>query len=255
MDRADPTRCIFCGKTPTSREHIWSQAWLAKRFPDSITWDHGVFKRNRPEEPRKEGAEWTSLNPDLVVKCVCRECNSDWMAQLDDDAYPILFELMDASDWLVPIRERTILATWATKIAAMVEATQSEFLMLTPDEAKRLKDAGEPPSYSYVWIASTNYSWQQETRDEVPTIRAQSVVLRTEGEDPDELHITTFRIDNLVFQVFIAHTRTTVLPDRAQGFHAFVHQIWPPVFFTLRWPPPVRIESEGGLEALTDSFG
>jgi hypothetical protein len=254
--------CIFCGSPDLSREHIFSQSKLAERFPGT-THAHLVVERVLVGEERPVHA-WESPKQQLVVKCVCRKCNNGWMNGLDDNAYPILFELMDAEARDVTPTERTTLAAWATKISAMIERTSSEesrIPVLAAEDAQRLMHHRLPPDRAWVWLASTDYS--RATDKNLLLIVAWTVVLHGERMEADILHITTFRINNLVFQVFVPHAPPVWVPPGSKpqrphlssDWFPLLQSIWPPSYFVLNWPPNFRITSEAKVHALADAYG
>ncbi|MEI2698808.1 MAG: hypothetical protein V9E94_10835 [Microthrixaceae bacterium] len=85
-------RCVFCGGARMSREHAIPQ-WVgevlhgaAGESGDWTTWyAFGTLSENCE---RRHPAE--SNRPTVVVKRVCRDCNSGWMADVEGEAKPIL---------------------------------------------------------------------------------------------------------------------------------------------------------------------
>lgn len=85
------SRCLFCGTTSgkRTREHIWRNS-LRGYFPpaSSLTfW----------ESSESKGREFVETRPisqfDITLNDVCSDCNSGWLNDLEEDAFPTLISL------------------------------------------------------------------------------------------------------------------------------------------------------------------
>lgn len=112
-----PTKCIFCGGVPLSKEHVLGR-WLTpvvakaptgkKLYVDSERWSLDGLER----QPRRFPKEI-----DFQVRCVCEACNSGWMSAIETEVKPIIEALNSGSQSALGRAEQFSLAKWAVKTA------------------------------------------------------------------------------------------------------------------------------------------
>jgi hypothetical protein len=102
--------CIFCGKTPTTREHIFPQ-WISRllvRDPRGFPTDNRMIRRSGAGEHT-----WRTCNPiDFVAKCVCADCNGGWMSDIEQSAQPVLTSMILGQQIGLDLKTRDLLAAW-----------------------------------------------------------------------------------------------------------------------------------------------
>lgn len=142
--------CIFCGRTPLTKEHVWPR-WLAKHAGLGASlnqWsepeDRYPIARIRVERGRTttwhEAKGRSPRQSDHVVRAVCTNCNSGWMAALEAEAKPILTRQMaDRNDRLTP-DERDVLVRWLLKTTAVYEMDDPQSAVLPADVRTSLTD-------------------------------------------------------------------------------------------------------------------
>ena len=89
--------CIFCGGLPLSREHViprWTEKVIAQDQRTVANRMHYRYVEQggvKINEQRWQGTE----EPKFIAKCVCKDrCNSGWMEDIENEAAPILTEMM-----------------------------------------------------------------------------------------------------------------------------------------------------------------
>ncbi|HJX61263.1 MAG TPA: hypothetical protein VJ578_01720, partial [Dehalococcoidia bacterium] len=103
--------CIFCGGKPLTREHLVPQ------------WVTGVLKNDKRGFPRPvmiqrttgsgRSHEWSGGDDiDATAKCVCRQCNSGWMANLEENARPLLEKMMSGRVVRLDADRQSLVAKW-----------------------------------------------------------------------------------------------------------------------------------------------
>jgi len=147
-------RCIFCGSTPTSNEHVfprWLSAVLAKdprglRLPfthnlkavsGTVTWEG-----NRAIE--------------VKAKCVCEACNGGWMSELEGEARPYLEPMIRDQKVVLSAEAQRIVGAWAC-----LKAVVARYAHSPPEPVERewldwLYAHHRPPPSWYVWMTSYN---------------------------------------------------------------------------------------------------
>jgi len=244
-------RCIFCGKSPTTSEHL---------VP---LWASGVLKRTKPppSQPGKvvvgvhrrwsEGAEeevnqeWRRKDaPRFTVKCICAECNQGWMSNIESAAQPIVTAMMEDQRIILNTGDQEKVAKWLGLRAIVAQY-------------------GLPPGHtSLEWT----HAFAIERR---PPISWQIRIARYQGTSPMFLANTglnTTIIHRLVpfsmkrpgflFTAQLGHFVGQVLGSRQQAWivpaRRFI-QIWPHPLLRANSPDPAHIASvtwppESGLD-------
>src|SRR4051812_46683479 len=102
--------CIFCGGGPLTLEHVWP-AWLIALFPalpSTITF------RGRERQ--------ATTSDELTVRAVCEKCNGGWMSDLEQQAKPLLMELLEERPYsFMPPGMQDVISAWAVKTVMVFE--------------------------------------------------------------------------------------------------------------------------------------
>lgn len=97
----NPKTCIFCGQRPLTKEHIYGQ-WLKQlSLQASQKTDHmtsfvqpGIgrqqIKTMAKGKLHRNGAPYSHQ-----LRVVCRSCNNGWLSQIQEQAKPVLTELVE----------------------------------------------------------------------------------------------------------------------------------------------------------------
>src|SRR4051812_48668851 len=91
----DAVACIFCDNASVSREHVYGSAWIEKLIPGATGFTNTIFKGQG--DALEELGGWSSGGADVVVRCVCRDCNHGWMNDVDLRAEAMLTEMARAT--------------------------------------------------------------------------------------------------------------------------------------------------------------
>ena len=126
-----PRRCVFCGKRPVTREHVWPD-WILSLLCDNLTYTNVVVTR--------EGTTYTGTRPELKVKRVCGDCNHKWMSQMESAVQPVLEPMiMGRAPVTLAPASKFALAQWAMKTALVLDLCHSA--------GKRVFPSGLYPSF------------------------------------------------------------------------------------------------------------
>jgi hypothetical protein len=141
-------RCIFCGGTPVTREHIFRSAWRTT-LPYVVgerEWvQHRLTsRRQRPDRPFE-----------LVVKRTCAGCNNGWMNDLDTHVEPWLLNPAALDFECDPTEFRR----WAIKVA-LLRGYVDTSLTHHPEDAAALFAGDDIPG----WHVFVGQSQQPEYR-------------------------------------------------------------------------------------------
>src|SRR6266536_2852762 len=157
-----PRSCVFCGRRPLTREHIFP-FWLR----DAVG-GVGVATNYMTDggeawpsvgEPLTYQRQWRANEAGIVARCVCGECNSGWMNDLDHGVKERLVPLVGGAAEELDAGARQRLATWAAKIGILLENTRGvsdltrRRALIPPKRQRELFELRLPPSCSQIWLA------------------------------------------------------------------------------------------------------
>jgi hypothetical protein len=226
---ANTTSCVFCGATPTNSEDVIPR-WLV-RFLRLVPPATRRFGRTFADRTDLGGAGAQSVAGIGVgkVRAVCEDaCNNGWMKRLEDQAKPILQDLLLKEDpRTLDLESQEILATWATKTATMLTIKYSKLPsreLLVP-----LSEHGRPAPTAVVWMA----------RVDPATVRVGSGPLLTQSfDDPPRRaqgFIARLTLGNVGFVVFGNPAPRGGTWMMAQSIQDRFKPIWP-AQGPLQWP-------------------
>jgi hypothetical protein len=237
--------CLFCSASADSVEDAWP-LWITNQF-----------KGKRPAAVRAERAgvrlpSWSVHQPTLKIRCVCEQCNNGWMSRLEGGVQPVLQPLLTGEPGDLDTGGQTAIATWAVKTAMVLEGMDpAEKRGYSQLQRERLRLRATIPWRTSIWLAaSTESDWFMSTKN------------RHTGETPDDISgvSTTMAFAHAVLQVLTIRVPehvgpgTEVTTEVRQGpWSQLTIQIWPPRAGA-RWPPPMGLNGEAGLDALAERF-
>src|SRR5258706_8629356 len=106
-----PGKCIFCDQGGLSKEHMWAD-WLRDYIPramlEHIIGEVAIFPDKRELTRKRRAGDPHSRK----IRCVCEECNNEWMSQLQEDAKPFLLPMLTGIHTSLRRKGQTTLAAW-----------------------------------------------------------------------------------------------------------------------------------------------
>ncbi len=254
--------CIFCGTTPTTREHVfprWSHRHLGPRqnlriksFQGVQFYDHSV---SRVFKMHGQMRDWQ-------IKCVCggtdRSCNSGWMNALEDKAQPILTHLILGHQKRISSQEQSIIAAWAALKAMVAENTQGGFVTTHHMQRKYLAKHSVAPKLGWgIWIGHyERHDWLPEWVSRPFLLLPDAVVKRKKSR------VATYFNSNTSTQVIgklFIQTIRSLMPDLIGRWRwstpdgGVLFRIWPPSQFSIAWPS--RALSDRDADYAAAAFG
>jgi hypothetical protein len=146
MARWRSSRCIFCGRSPLTKEHVWSR-WTHRYIPHNPSQQTGralvaveyrdrtEFRRMRmPPDPR----QWQ-------VRAVCARCNNEWMSHLENQIKPILMPLFAGQQCRLEPEKQVQIATWITLKTMICEFDRLGKIVSHHTQRKRMMAKHLPP--------------------------------------------------------------------------------------------------------------
>lgn len=234
--------CVFCNRSPVTKEHLFP-AWVGRALRKDPKWKSRMPGR-RGYKSNEKVSEWVSDLPiEMVVRCVCSECNSGWMSDIESAARPTLVKMILGED-VVELDQTTqqAVATWAclkTLIAHCVRPshpiTRAWFEHLSSDQT--------PPDGWEVF--TTRYSGRvgqlMDSGRFSLRIAETGVTLQTRADEQGVLM-------TIVIGHFAVHSRG-ITPSILGTTRSNTLRIWPSSPLVLIWPPHFQIGDGRGLES------
>jgi hypothetical protein len=237
--------CLFCSGAANSVEDAWP-LWITNQFRG---------KRPSAVQAERGGVtlpSWNTYQPEMKIRCVCRQCNNGWMSVLEERVQPFLQPLLIGQPRVLDADAQTAIATWAVKTAMVLEGMDAPpkkgYSQL---QRERLRLRAALPWRTSVWLAaSADHGWFMSTKN------------RHLNESSGDISgtSTTMAFACVVLQVFTMRVPDNVGPGtlvtaqvrRGPWMEATV-PIWPPRE-SANWPPPLALNGELGLDTLADRF-
>jgi hypothetical protein len=237
--------CIFCGNDRLTREHVYSRAWIERLAPHATSFTNERRAGRRRAVPVNT---WVSSKADVVVKCVCADCNNGWMTELDAAAEEMVSTLcLGKNKVRVKGGMLDLLATWAVKMALVMECLMAPMVVAQEVRARFYRER-TPPRGVRVWIATMEV-WDVETRTTPMTLESAP-----ELGGFEQAYCATFSMLHLVVQVLVPlDARVNAEHDEWGADHSEL--AWPRTE-PLEWPlaPDRMLKSDADYLRLAESF-
>lgn len=235
--RLNTLSCIFCRRTPTTHEHIFSE-WTHEPMGPRETRNAKMFVSIQHVERTDFLDDLRLPGPlrDWQIKCVCeKRCNNGWMREIENAAIPIMTPLIKGEPKTLSPHDQKVIATWA-----VLKAMVAHHPFISERKRKLFAAKKEPQADWFVWIA--NYprqdggpAWdsrpfalgRQTGRSATPNCHAST----------QTLHRLFVHVVNCIDHEFI-HRWTFTRPGGGSPIVGNIVPIWPPTNISVTWPPP-----------------
>jgi len=246
----EATRCIFCGSTPLTHEHVFSR-WTHRFLPPRSMRKYYVVRVDaQVDRSDRFLIKRAGDIRDWQIQCVCETtCNNGWMRRrIENTARPIMMPLIDGEAALkgettrIFPHQQKIIASWAVLKAMIAEYDAHSWVTTHHSQRQYLGRVTAPPPHGWtVWIgpylrvnwlphwASFPFLYLSPKQE----LRQSSNVRATYYNS----HISTQVIGRLFIHVIRSPARDFIerwrfsLPDKGSFF-----RIWPPSNTSIVWP-------------------
>jgi hypothetical protein len=234
-----PALCIFCGRGGLSKEHIFPD-WMRQLFRrtpyDTHTEGEFVWVPN----PRSDNQMWTLPARRLVrghtgsrkVRVVCKKCNNEWMADIDEAAKPHL--ICDRSAGIDRSQQQT-LATFLTKIVMTSEYAKPRDRAVPREQREQFYLNPIPLPRWHMWIGRYHGLLWSELMMFHHMVRLLDSSEKPTGGSRNT-HSTVIGMGSLLALVIGTSRKDLTFELRDNDGSALV-RIWPIRSDTIRWPP------------------
>jgi hypothetical protein len=256
MRTTNPGRCVFCGNTGMTKQHIWPD-WMKNVLPraESTTTRHQInfdypdsgapFDKValRPQLAFKQGHAGT-----LKIRRVCASCNGGWMSRLEQEAKPILTPLLLGHTKALNRQHQDIMSAWISMTVMIMDLDDPSNECIPFDQRAYTMENLEPPPRWRIWIG--NYCG--ETWNYRFVHSAGCIIIPVNLPYQNITYKNNLQTTTLVAGNFLAHVRSTIVPqaklDLSEQASNGLVEIWPNRKENLMWDDmPVLGDSEANL--------
>jgi ribosomal protein L37E len=241
--------CIYCGRTPVTKEHIMSK-WLREVWPPSagdtsnLTYHYQIenFDKKAKESHSKErrGGPFQFR----TAKIVCASCNNGWMSRIDAAAKPLLQRMLNSEQMLLDRNHQTVLAAWLAKLTISNEFT-TDLQTVSEEHRQYFKNKVECPNGWIVMAGSYAGTYYNKTiRRCSSALQAgtrvsngvEEGVIGVNVDTPMNTQSTTFAISNIGFHTASSCNSGFNFEPKHQLLDGMLI-IWPILSDFVLWPP------------------
>ena len=247
--------CIFCGGSPLTKEHIWSD-WLDSILPrgsshrsearettvvDAVVEGLPVYRPIQKHERVREGAVHSTK-----TRTVCKRCNGGWMKEIVDRAKAVAERVIRLQAHVLSPDDQVRLATWLALSAVMRDQKAiAHPQKIQSDVLHHLSSRSLPPPDVFVAVGA--FLGPKSVAD------SYNVRVAREIDAPHKIvssmHSVAVSMGGL-FAVMIVPWR--VAPGLLEQLPALyadsLTQIWPPQDRDIPWPNYARAVIRGAFE-------
>lgn len=221
-------RCVFCGRGPLTKEHLWP-AWLRAHFGDErFMHRHGSAVTTGPTEQ----AEWHAPAATQTAHLLCATCNNVWGSGIEGAAKPILLPMIRGHGKRLARSTQGIAAAWLAKTTMVFDRSHSRNRLISDEELRYVRAHSEPPPGSVAWISAYG-----GTRYVANLVSSPSPYFRSADDDSPVGWTVTLQVGALIMQMVCRSDAVDMAPEFLRATRDLNVQIWPTVDVRRAWPP------------------
>lgn len=230
-----PKHCVFCQKKAKLTREDFFPRWFRELYPAPPESERSRLNAEvswHVEDPETRRIV-TLVAPsklarpgdlaDQTLRIVCASCNNGWMSRLQQAAKTHLIPYIKGH-WSTPDHTtRTVMASWATMFAMVVEFGDQPSAVVPPIEREVFGRDLIPPIGSYVWagrLAGDLPYWFHR--------RALRLVWDlSEPAGPPNAQVTTIVLGHLLLQVYLTTSDLQPFDPVQRCLEHSLSPIWP----------------------------
>lgn len=251
-------RCVFCGGTGLTREHVIPR-WLSDVLPEQARF-RGQDQATVLLHPQRtidgpHHREMVETFNSATVKAVCGPCNNGFMNKIETEARPFL-STMIRGNLAMPLTTEaaSAVATWAVKTSLMVQLTGSEPAALEP-VYRDFYTTRRPTAECMVWTAAVDdedWALRAECRSMLYALDGQSA----SPADPPNILTVTIGLGALLLHTIVDPILGNSTWNLTSAFRGALVPLWPDAR-PATWPARVLHPAEawGVCEYMPLLFG
>jgi hypothetical protein len=251
--------CIYCGGSPTTREHIWAD-WLRNYIPKtqaSHTASESLINPDFSVEATTK--KWGGDPRSRRLKIVCRSCNGGWMSELQNAAKPILVRLILGQSIFLNKDQQQILAAWSAMTMISAEYFYPNRATTSVTDRRWLFKHKLAPRNFRFWIGDYERKnwvghWVHNSMRITEHEGVQGWTVHPDGTPRANTQTITFVVGRLFIHAFACPFRDILEARKiCDAVDSRLSQIWWPRHSLLIWPPTDTL-NDGEADQLTGAI-
>ncbi|MDF7815169.1 hypothetical protein [Hymenobacter sp. YC55] len=242
-------RCMFCGGTGLTKQHLWPD-WLNDYVPRQD--NHGNLKSESyfgitpdsatsyTSEPAKKVIQGSLGSRKL--RQVCEGCNGGWMSKIEEGSKNTILSLMNQDEATLTRSQQFELVSWITLMTMVNEFTDLPMRAIPYRERQYLLIHRLPPSDWNIWIGrhqqGQSEDWTQMNGHHGYLVASNTGEERGLSEEttnalrkdrlalPKNVQSSTFCIKGLVL-VVLSSVDPAIKGELAKAVYPDMVKIWP----------------------------
>jgi hypothetical protein len=107
--------CIFCGRTPVTKEHLWPE-WVHPLLPPNKTHFRKLWDVNKNSGSAVLARDYDRQGSPATIRIerVCGTCNSGWMGDYEEAVRPLLEPMVGGESVILDEQQQRLLAEYFT---------------------------------------------------------------------------------------------------------------------------------------------
>jgi hypothetical protein len=151
-----PNKCLFCGMTGNmTRQHVFPDR-LRHVLPRiaSVRLNAQVHRTTTDGKTKSHQKRRTSQGSTQThrIRRVCANCNSGWMKNLEEAAFPTTERLIRGECWQLSADDRAHLVRLALNIALVGEHLEANCVTTSQQEREHFRNTQTPPHKWFVFM-------------------------------------------------------------------------------------------------------
>lgn len=231
-------RCLFCGGSNVSGEHLWSD-WMGPLLPDSST---SEIQRGHGDQGLRVVRRRQGGIKKAKMLAPCQSCNSGWMSELEKATQPILAPLIVGHPAVFGEEAQLHLARWLTLKAFVVDYNYPPDTVVPQSDRDKFFACRTIPLGLKIWLAKCGAGrWESKLYRQ--SVLAAKGTLPPEGTQKN-IHVMTLGIGQLLAHVTIVKADGLDLDNYVPLNQAFF-RLWPYSGEEFFWPFCATLDQEG----------
>ena len=237
--------CIFCGKAPTTREHIWAD-WLSQYIPKTMPNHNSASTMvNADRSVDKISKVWGGDPRSRRLQIVCAPCNNGWMSSLQSAVKPTLVPLISGKSINLTLQRQKILAAWSAMSVICAEYFYPKSAAISVTDRRWLYKTHTAPNDFRIWIGDFDRKeWRPHWGHSSLRISAaeyeapQGWTTHPDGTPRVNTQTTVFVVGRLFILAYSCPFSEILHAEKiVDAVDSRLSQIWPPRHSFLLWPP------------------
>lgn len=235
--------CIYCGDSPTTREHIWAD-WLREYIPKTNVNHTASESLINPDLSADRTAKlWGGDPRSRRVQIVCGPCNHHWMSDLQTAAKPILIPLILGQSTILDKEKQQILAAWCAMTMISAEYLYPHRATTSVTDRRWLFKHKLAPRNFRIWIGDYERKdwvvhWVHNSMRITEHEGVQGWTVHPDGTPRSNTQTITLVVGRLFIHAFACPFREILEARKiCDVIDNRLSQIWWPRHSFLAWPP------------------